>query len=102
MAETLSFVHGVRRMTKRSIATVSLSGTLYEKLRAIAAAGFDTVEIFENDFLSFGGSPRDVGQLCRDLGLDTCAFQPFRDFEGMPELQRARRHGGCHRTTESR
>ena len=77
-------------MTAHSIATVSLSGSLDEKLRAIAAAGFDAVEIFENDLLSFSGSPRDVGQLCRDLGLAICAFQPFRDFEGMPEPQRAR------------
>jgi 4-hydroxyphenylpyruvate dioxygenase len=77
-------------MNKRSIATVSLSGPLDEKLRAIAAAGFDTVEIFENDLLSFGASPREVGQRCRDLGLTICAFQPFRDFEGMPEPQRAR------------
>lgn len=84
-------------MTKRSIATVSLSGTLDEKLRAIAAAGFDTVEIFENDFLSFGGSPRDVGQLCRDLGLEICAFQPFRDFEGMPEPQRTRNFARAER-----
>ena len=37
---------------QRSIATVSLSGTLPEKLEAIAAAGFDGVEIFENDLLS--------------------------------------------------
>ena len=49
-------------MAKRSIATVSLSGSLDEKLRAIAGAGFDAVEIFENDLLSFNGSPRDVGQ----------------------------------------
>ena len=77
-------------MNRRSIATVSLSGPLDEKLRAIAAAGFDTVEIFENDLLSFGASPREVGQRCRDLGLSICAFQPFRDFEGMPEPQRAR------------
>ena len=77
-------------MTARSIATVSLSGSLDEKLRAIATAGFDAVEIFENDLLSFNGSPRDVGQLCRDLGLAICAFQPFRDFEGMPEPQRTR------------
>jgi 4-hydroxyphenylpyruvate dioxygenase len=77
-------------MTAHSIATVSLSGSLDEKLRAIAAAGFDTVEIFENDLLSFSGSPRDVGNLCRDLGLGICAFQPFRDFEGMPEPQRTR------------
>src|ERR1700694_4461917 len=81
---------GAERMTAHSIATVSLSGSLDEKLRAIAAAGFDAVEIFENDLLSFSGSPRDVGKLCRDLGLSICAFQPFRDFEGMPEPQRAR------------
>ncbi len=77
-------------MNQRSIATVSLSGSLDEKLRAIAAAGFDAVEIFENDFLSFNGSPRDVKKLCGDLGLAICAYQPFRDFEGMPEPQRAR------------
>jgi 4-hydroxyphenylpyruvate dioxygenase len=77
-------------MTVRSIATVSLSGSLDEKLRAIAAAGFEAAEIFENDLLSFNGSPHDVGQLCRDLGLAICAFQPFRDFEGMPEPQRTR------------
>jgi 4-hydroxyphenylpyruvate dioxygenase len=77
-------------MTAHSIATVSLSGSLDEKLRAIAAAGFDAVEIFENDLLSFNGSPRDVRKLCSDLGLAICAFQPFRDFEGMPERQRAR------------
>ena len=77
-------------MADLSIATVSLSGSLDEKLRAIAGAGFDAVEIFENDLLTFNGSPRDVGRLCRDLGLSICAFQPFRDFEGMPEPQRGR------------
>jgi 4-hydroxyphenylpyruvate dioxygenase len=84
-------------MNKRSIATVSLSGALDEKLRAIAAAGIDAVEIFENDLLSFSGSPRDVGQMCRDLGLSICAFQPFRDFEGMPEPQRARNFARAER-----
>jgi len=77
-------------MVTRSIATVSLSGTLEEKLRVIAAASFDAVEIFENDLLAFDGRPRDVAALCRDLGLSICAFQPFRDFEGMDEPQRAR------------
>ena len=67
---------------QRSIATVSLSGTLPEKLEAIAAAGFDGVEIFENDLLYYAGSPREVRQLCRDLGLAITLFQPFRDFEG--------------------
>jgi len=61
-----------------SIATVSLSGDLQEKLDAIAAAGFDGVEIFENDLLSFDGSPEDVGKTIRDLGLKLVTFQPFR------------------------
>lgn len=75
---------------KTSIATVSISGDLGEKLAAIAAAGFDGVEIFENDFLSFDGSPAEVGRMIRDHGLEITLFQPFRDFEGMPEPQRAR------------
>lgn len=67
---------------QRSIATVSLSGTLPEKLEAIAAAGFDGVEIFENDLLYDDGSPRSIRQMCADLGLAITLFQPFRDFEG--------------------
>jgi 4-hydroxyphenylpyruvate dioxygenase len=73
-----------------AIATVSLSGTLDEKLQAIAAAQFKGVEIFENDLLSFNGTPDDVRRMIADLGLKTITFQPFRDFEGMPEPQRAR------------
>src|SRR5580704_12798669 len=72
----------------RSIATVSIGGALDEKLKTIAAAGFDAVEIFENDFTSFDGSARDVARMCGDLGLRICALQPFRDFEGMGEPQR--------------
>jgi 4-hydroxyphenylpyruvate dioxygenase len=87
-------------MTKFSIATVSLSGALDEKLRAIAAAGYDEVEIFEADLLSWSGSPREIGQMCRDLGLKICAFQPFRDFEGMPEPQRARNFHRAERKFE--
>jgi len=75
---------------RTAIATVSISGDLREKLAAIAAAGFDGIEIFENDFLAFDGSPRDAGQLVRDHGLEIMLFQPFRDFEGMPEPQRSR------------
>jgi 4-hydroxyphenylpyruvate dioxygenase len=74
----------------KSIATVSLSGTLPEKLEAAAAIGFDGVEIFENDLLTFEGSPQDVRYLAESLGLAITCFQPFRDFESMPEPQRAR------------
>ena len=74
----------------KSIATVSLSGTLPEKLEAAAAIGFDGVEIFENDLLTFEGPPGDVRYLAESLGLAITCFQPFRDFEAMPDPQRAR------------
>ena len=69
---------------KASIATVSISGSLEGKIRAIAEAGFDGVEIFENDLLAFPGSPREVGRIVRDAGMQCTLFQPFRDLEGMP------------------
>ena len=75
---------------KLSIATVSLSGDLAEKLDAIAAAGFKGVEIFEADLLSFDGTPADVRKRVADLGLEIITFQPFRDFEGMPPEGRER------------
>lgn len=75
---------------KTSIATVCLSGDLSEKLAAIAAAGFKNVEIFENDLLSYNGTPADVAKILADLDLNIVTFQPFRDFEGMPEPQRQR------------
>lgn len=70
---------------RRSIATVSLSGTLPEKLEAAAAARFDAIEVFENDLLFFDGSAKGVRHLASALGLDICLFEPFRDFEGVPD-----------------
>ncbi|MDE4176287.1 TIM barrel protein [Phaeobacter sp. PT47_59] len=75
---------------KTAIATVSISGTLTEKLEAIAAAGFDGVEIFEQDFIAHDGSPREVGRMIRDHGLEISLFQPFRDFECLPEPMRSK------------
>ncbi|UIF91094.1 bifunctional sugar phosphate isomerase/epimerase/4-hydroxyphenylpyruvate dioxygenase family protein [Cupriavidus sp. UYPR2.512] len=74
----------------KSIATVSLSGTLPEKLEAAAAAGFDGVEIFENDLLHFDGTPAAVRRMAADLGLQVFLYQPLRDFEAMPGDQLAR------------
>ncbi|WP_433508862.1 bifunctional sugar phosphate isomerase/epimerase/4-hydroxyphenylpyruvate dioxygenase family protein [Nonomuraea sp. CA-143628] len=69
---------------RKSIATVSVSGTLAEKLTAISAAGFDGVEIFENDLLVSPLSPEEVQARARDLGLGIDLYQPFRDFEAVP------------------
>ncbi len=73
-----------------SIATVSLSGTLESKLRAIAQARFDGVEIFENDLLTARSTAREIAARMRDVGLACTLFQPFRDFEGMPGELRGR------------
>ena len=75
---------------RTAIATVCLPGTLNEKLEAIAAARFTGVEIFENDLLSAEDTPRAAGERIRALGLLPVVLQPFRDFEGMPEPQRAK------------
>jgi 4-hydroxyphenylpyruvate dioxygenase len=71
-----------------SIATVSLSGSLESKLRAIAEAGFQGVEIFENDLLTANTSAAEVRRHLSYLGLTCTMFQPFRDFEGMPDTLR--------------
>lgn len=75
---------------KTSIATVSISGSFADKLTAIAGAGFDGIEIFEQDFIASDFTPAEVGVMVRDHGLTITLFQPFRDFEGLPEPHRAR------------
>ncbi|WP_062350301.1 sugar phosphate isomerase/epimerase and 4-hydroxyphenylpyruvate domain-containing protein [Herbidospora yilanensis] len=69
---------------RKSIATVSVSGTLPEKLRAVAAAGFDGFELFENDLVACPLSPEDIRDMAADLGLRVELYQPFRDFEAAP------------------
>jgi len=70
---------------RRSIATVCLSGTLEEKLEAAARAGFDEVELFEPDLIASALSPERIRERAGELGLTIGLFQPFRDFEAVPE-----------------
>lgn len=72
---------------RTSVATVCLSGTLAEKLRAAADAGFDGVEIFEQDLVVSPHSAEQIRKRAEDLGLTLDLFQPFRDFEGVEETQ---------------
>ena len=67
----------------KSIATVSLSGTLVEKLEAAASVGFDGVEIFEADLLAFDGSPADVRQICEGLDDTGSGVTPFQRRAGL-------------------
>lgn len=70
---------------RRSIATVCLSGTLDEKLEAASAAGFDGIELFEADLVNAPLAPAEVRALAGELGLTIDLYQPFRDFEAVPE-----------------
>ena len=48
---------------RTSIATVSLSGSLTQKLHACAEAGFDGVEVFEPDLVASEQSPEEIRAL---------------------------------------
>ncbi|NCH55669.1 TIM barrel protein [Cronobacter muytjensii] len=85
----------------RSIATVCVAGTLPEKLRAIAQAGFDGVEIFEPDFTAWGESPARLAALCQELGLTIFLFQPLRNIEGAPPQQWPQTRDRACRTFEA-
>lgn len=75
---------------RTGIATVCLSGTLKEKMQACAIAGFDGIEIFEQDLVTSPLSPEDVRKMAVDLGLGLDLYQPFRDFDGVtPDLLKA-------------
>ncbi|MFP5311822.1 MAG: TIM barrel protein, partial [Actinomycetes bacterium] len=75
---------------RTGIATVCLSGTLKEKMQACAIAGFDGIEIFEQDLVTSPLSPGDVRKIAADLGLGLDLYQPFRDFDGVtPDLLKA-------------
>jgi 4-hydroxyphenylpyruvate dioxygenase len=70
---------------RTGIATVCLSGTLKEKMQACAIAGFDGIEIFEQDLVTSPLSPEDVRKMAADLGLTLDLYQPFRDFDSVTE-----------------
>ncbi|OEJ37640.1 4-hydroxyphenylpyruvate dioxygenase [Streptomyces agglomeratus] len=68
---------------RKSIATVCVGGSLTEKLEAVARAGFDGVEIFENDMLGCPLPPERIRERAESLGLRVELYQPFRDFEAV-------------------
>ncbi|WP_457964356.1 sugar phosphate isomerase/epimerase and 4-hydroxyphenylpyruvate domain-containing protein [Arthrobacter sp. D1-29] len=70
---------------RTGIATVCLSGTLKEKMQACAIAGFDGIEVFEQDLVTSPLTPEDIRKMAADLGLTLDLYQPFRDFDSVPD-----------------
>ena len=66
-----------------AISTVSLSGTLEDKLRAAAEAGFHAIEVLESDLVMSAWPPERVRAEAERLGLSIAAYQPFH-IEAVP------------------
>jgi sugar phosphate isomerase/epimerase len=66
-----------------AIDTVTLAGSLEEKLRATREAGFGGIELWAKDLVSHpGGVPGAVAAI-RASGLRVTSFQLLRDYEGL-------------------
>ncbi|WP_159599358.1 TIM barrel protein [Agromyces humi] len=68
------------------ISTVCLSGTLEDKLRAAAAAGFAGVEMLEYDLVMSPWSPARMAEEAASLGLSVDVYQPFHVETVPPDL----------------
>lgn len=75
---------------RHSIATMVLSGSLPEKMKAAAHAGFDAIELFENDLIQCELAVAQIRELALQLNLSLDIYQPLRDFEGVSAAQLAR------------
>lgn len=69
----------------RSIASVSLGGTLKEKVYAVAAAGFDALELTESVLAYSEMQPSEIRQLLDETGLTVSLFHSIAEVEAVPE-----------------
>jgi len=63
--------------------TISLAGTLAQKLEAIRAAGFSQVMLMARDLVGHAGGFDEAVAIVRASGLRVTGFQVLRDFEGL-------------------
>ena len=63
--------------------TISLPGTLPQKLEAIRAAGFSQVMLMARDLVGHAGGLDDAVRVVKASGLRVTGFQVLRDFEGL-------------------
>jgi 2-keto-myo-inositol isomerase len=70
-------------LTRFAIDTVTLAGSLEDKLRVIRDAGFGGIEIWAKDLVTHpGGVPGAVATI-RASGLRVSSFQLLKDYEGL-------------------
>lgn len=67
--------------------TVTLGGTVVEKIDAIAGAGLHGIELFDEDLRSSGLPAGEIARRCADAGLTIESYQPFRRAEGVGDAE---------------
>lgn len=67
------------------INTILLGGSSEEKLRAAALAGFDQVELWQQDVDHAAGGTPALADLCQALSLGLTDYQVLLDFDGAPD-----------------
>lgn len=72
---------------KHCMGTVTLGGTVVEKIDAIARAGFHGIELFDEDLHRSGLTAREIAVRCTDAGLTIESYQPFRRAEGVSDAE---------------
>ena len=65
--------------------TISLTGTLPAKLRAIRAAGFNQVMLSARDIVGHEEGVEAAVRVVKESGLRVTGFQVLRDFEGLSD-----------------
>ena len=66
-----------------AIDTVTLSGTLEDKLRVTRDAGFGGIEVWAKDLVTHPGGVRGAVAAIRGSGLRVSSFQLLKDYEGL-------------------
>jgi len=74
---------------KRGISSLSFSGPLEKKIEAAAQAGFDGIEIFREDLVYCDDTALAIGRYVAESGIEIFSLQSLRDFEALPEAERA-------------
>lgn len=75
------------RVMKQCMGTVTLGGTVVEKIDAIANAGFRGIELFDEDLRSSGLPAAEIARRCTEAGLTIESYQPFRRAEGVSDAE---------------
>jgi 4-hydroxyphenylpyruvate dioxygenase len=78
--------HLIQRL---SCTTITFGCSISEKLAAMSAAGFQATELFPRDTYADPRGPDYTRGLLGQYGLTVSAYQALRDYEGVPESDRA-------------